>query len=114
MGTLGKVMLWLTGIPLLALGVLGFVVSSSDPHELGMYAVVGFFLALVGSLLCLVALHATLRPEPPGSPEVEVCPPGRHLCPACGSRIADGSKTCRWCGAKQDSQYAPCLVPHSP
>jgi hypothetical protein len=106
MGTLGKVMLWLTGIPLLALGVLGIVASNSDPHELGLYGLVGFFLALFGSLLCFVALYATLsgwfHPEPPRPPEDEVCPPGKHLCPHCGCRVADGSKTCRWCGADQD------------
>ena len=28
-------------------------------------------------------------------------PPSRSLCPDCGCQVADGSKTCPWCGADQ-------------
>lgn len=52
---------------------------------------------------CLAARSKPWQPQQPPSPDIiERIPPGKHLCPNCGCREADGSKTCRWCGADQE------------
>jgi hypothetical protein len=61
--------------------------------------------AFIGSLVPFVgtvigATIASLQADPPES--IERVPAGKHLCPNCGCREADGSKTCRWCGANQE------------
>jgi uncharacterized membrane protein YeaQ/YmgE (transglycosylase-associated protein family) len=61
--------------------------------------------ALIGSLIpffgtVLGAAIASLQTDPPET--AEGIPVGKHLCPNCGCRVADGSKNCRWCGAAQD------------
>jgi hypothetical protein len=108
MSTMAKVALWVAGIPMPGLGVISFMLASSD-EGLGTVVLGAAAVAFVGFVMCLVALIATLsdlfhprRREHSKASEEDVCPPGNHLSPSCGCREADGSKTCRWCGADQE------------
>ncbi len=102
-------LLSLVGIPFVVGGILLVFqsqVESDAPMSFAEFAWGGIAL-LIGSASCIGAgclanRHKPWRPEPPRSSEEEVCPPGKHFCQSCGCREADGSKTCRWCGADQE------------
>ncbi len=96
--------------PLAALlgGMVGAAVGATLMQEAATHttfykrALLGAF---IGSILpffgtVIGAVIASLQADPPES--IQTVPAGKHLCPNCGCRETDGSKTCRWCGADQE------------
>jgi hypothetical protein len=97
----------------LAGGGLTFVVvtgvfSQFDNEDVANYACFagimasplgGVIGAVIGAAIGLVMPEEEDKNTFPGSPDER--PPRKHLCPSCGCQEADGSKTCRWCGADQ-------------
>ena len=61
-------------------------------------AFIGSLIPFFGTVIGVVI--GSLQADPPDS--VERMPAGKHLCPNCGCREADGAKACRWCGAGQE------------
>jgi len=93
------------GIPLLLAGLFVYAVASTvDPEIAGGgqtegWIQIGFLTASVGALLCFAA-WVLLRSEAKSTTQSGAGPrEEQRLCSNCGCRVADGSKTCEWCGA---------------
>lgn len=86
-GLLG-VLAVLIGIPLVCFGFFGMIqgcmLSNSEPEYSNGIAGYGVMAILLGGLLCWAAWKHTKE---------------ENVCPNCRCWLADGSKTCEWCGA---------------
>jgi hypothetical protein len=85
-------------------GVWGALGAATYEHWGEMQACLGLALVggMIGFIVSAVGIVMALSggKEQDSSPDsLEKRPPEEHLCRNCGCRVADGSKTCEWCGA---------------
>jgi hypothetical protein len=85
-------------------GALG---AATEEHwgRMQAYLVLTFVGAIVGFFVFIVGIAKAISGETgqAGSPDrVEKRPAEENLCQNCGCRVADGSKTCRWCGDEKE------------